>query len=93
MAHRTPIAGHRIRVSPLGNAATRHFLHDLERDRSASADLGMFDVPSQAIVERGITFQAMLLVPLPVHFSCCSLARSMLLKSDCAISHSWERAS
>jgi hypothetical protein len=53
----------------------------------------MLDVPGDAIVVRRVTSQAVLLVPVPVHFRCCTRARSMCLCRDRAISHSLERAS
>ncbi len=92
----SPIRPHfrRLRASMYeGNAAAHHLFEHVGRDRPASAHRGMLDVPGHAIVERGITSQAVLLVPVPVHFRCCTRARSMCLCRDCAISHSLERAS
>jgi hypothetical protein len=76
-----------------GNAAARHLLEHVGRDRPASAHRGMLDVPGDAVVERGTTSQAVALVPVPVHFRCCTRARSMCLCRDRAISHSLERSS
>jgi hypothetical protein len=52
-----------------GETTTLNLLENRRRWRSATANLGVLQMPPDTLVECGLPVQAVVLVPLPVHIA------------------------